>query len=469
MQYIRGRYSWLIRPLLVCLDLFVINAFAFYLFDFNQQELYFFPYKWLNNKHIIYLFFSVFLWLFSTSLVKFYQVYRYTSILNILGLIVKQFVFYTIIFYAFIGLFRSINLQAFETLNYLLICFGLIGTIKIISYYTLKYFRVFLNGNVRSVIIIGHCEGAQELANLFTNKKELGYRLKATFADADSKHITGNIKEALVFLKQHPDIDEIYCSVKNISTELISKFVNLADINQTNIKFIPEGSIAITSQLKTEYYDYVPVLSMPDIELNNPFNLFIKRLFDVIFSLGILIFIMSWLTPILFILIKLQSRGPLFFVHKRHGINYKEFTCYKFRSLTETKETKGSYVTKDDKRLTKIGRFLRSTSLDELPQFYNVLLGDMSIVGPRPHMLSYTESYAKIIDKYSFYFRHNVKPGITGLAQIKGFRGEIKSESDIINRIKYDIFYLENWSLLLDMQIILKTIFNIFKGDEKAY
>lgn len=180
-------------------------------------------------------------------------------------------------------------------------------------------------------------------------------------------------------------------------------------------------------------------------------------------------FILSWLTPLLFILIKLESKGPLFFKHKRNGINYKEFDCYKFRSLRENKEIKGTYVTQDDNRLTTIGKFLRKTSIDEIPQFYNVLKGDMSVVGPRPHMLSYTDDYSKKIDKYNFIFRHNVKPGVTGLAQIKGYRGEIKSDEDIINRIKYDNFYIENWSLVLDLKIIFQTVLNIFKGQKTAY
>jgi len=181
------------------------------------------------------------------------------------------------------------------------------------------------------------------------------------------------------------------------------------------------------------------------------------------------VFILSWVTIILFILIKLESKGPLFYKHKRNGINYKEFNCYKFRSLKTTKSVKGTYVKQDDERMTKTGKFLRKTSLDELPQFFNVLKGDMSVVGPRPHMLSYTEDYSKKIDKYNFIFRHNVKPGVTGLAQIKGYRGEIKSDEDIINRIKFDIFYIENWSLLLDIKIILQTIRIAIKGDEKAY
>lgn len=196
---------------------------------------------------------------------------------------------------------------------------------------------------------------------------------------------------------------------------------------------------------------------------------FVKRLFDVSFSLLIIGLLLSWLTPLLFILIKIESKGPLFYKHKRNGLNFKEFECYKFRSLTVTKEIKGTYVKKSDSRVTTIGKFLRRTSLDELPQFFNVFFGEMSVVGPRPHMLTYTDDYSKKIDKEKFVLRHQVKPGITGLAQVSGFRGEIEEDKDIINRVKYDIFYIENWSLLLDLKIITQTFLNAIKGEEKAY
>jgi putative colanic acid biosynthesis UDP-glucose lipid carrier transferase len=221
--------------------------------------------------------------------------------------------------------------------------------------------------------------------------------------------------------------------------------------------------------LKTDYYDYLPVLSLQEVELNNEFNKFIKRSFDILFSLFVIVFILSWLSIILYILIKFDTKGPLFYKHKRNGINYNEFTCYKYRTLNITNKITRPYVKQYDERVTTIGKFLRKTSIDELPQFINVLKGDMSVVGPRPHMLSYTDEYAKVIDKYNFIFRHHVKPGITGLAQIKGYRGEIKINEDIINRIKYDIFYIENWTLFLDMKIIFITLINIIKGEDKAY
>ena len=167
------------------------------------------------------------------------------------------------------------------------------------------------------------------------------------------------------------------------------------------------------------------------------------------------------------IIIKLDSKGPVFFIQKRNGLNYKVFNCYKFRSMEINHKEDIDLALINDLKITRVGKFIRKTSLDELPQFFNVFLGEMSVVGPRPHPISHNDKYAKMTN--TFMARHFVKPGITGLAQSKGFRGEIETDDDIINRVKYDIFYMENWSILLDIEIVLKTIFNTFKGDKKAY
>ena len=209
------------------------------------------------------------------------------------------------------------------------------------------------------------------------------------------------------------------------------------------------------------------MLSLRRILLEEPFNKFIKRIFDILFSLIVICCLLSWLTPLLAIIIKAESKGPVFFRQKRNGYNFKQFFCYKFRSMDINAEADSMQATRNDERLTKVGAFLRKTSIDELPQFFNVLAGNMSVVGPRPHMIKENEKYLKTIDK--FMVRHFIKPGITGLAQVNGFRGEIETNSDIVNRIKFDVNYIENWSLLLDVKIIILTVFNSFKGEKKAY
>ncbi|WP_299548792.1 exopolysaccharide biosynthesis polyprenyl glycosylphosphotransferase [Seonamhaeicola sp.] len=469
MGYSRGRYSWLLRPVLIVYDIFIINVLAYYMLNFNDESLHFFSLDFLNNKYLLYALYSIFFWLVSAFLLNFYKVYRYTSILNICALLIKQFLVFTIIVYAFVGAFRSISLSAFVIFNYLLYSFLAIGFLKIISFYSLKAFRSYLKGNLRNIVIVGGGESINELLKFFAQKKELGYRIQGIFKNNDSVDLDTAIDDSFDFLRNNPNIDEIYCAIDELSEKQVNEYVKYANMNQCNIKFIPNNFKFFTKRLQADFYDYLPILSIQEAALNNEVNKLLKRSFDVLFSLFIIVFILSWLSIILFILIKIESKGPLIYRHKRNGINYKEFNCYKYRSLFITKEVKGSYVRQNDSRVTKIGKFLRKTSIDELPQFINVLKGDMSVVGPRPHMLSYTEEYSKKINKYNFIFRHHVKPGITGLAQIKGYRGEIETDNDIINRVKYDIFYIENWSILLDLKIIIQTVINIFKGDEKAY
>ncbi|MFI1772652.1 exopolysaccharide biosynthesis polyprenyl glycosylphosphotransferase [Thalassobellus citreus] len=469
MEYIRGRYSWLLRPGLILCDIFIINIGAYFLLNFNDQELYFFSSKVYNNKYLLYLIYSVLFWLLSTFILKFYEVYRYTSALSIIYLLLKQFFVFAIIVYAFQGAFRSINVSAFITLKYLTFSFLAIGIIKLISFYILKAFRLFFKGNLRNVVIIGKGENVKDLQRVFNNKKDLGYNLLATFSNSEKDNVTGNIKDSFQFLKSNLIVDEIYCAIDELTEKQVNEYVKFANINHCNIKFIPNSTKLFNKRLHTDYYNYLPVLSIRKVSLNNNFNKLIKRIFDILFSLIIIVFILSWLSIIIFILLKIESKGPLFYRHKRNGINYKEFYCFKYRSLNITKEVGGTYVKQNDERLTKIGKFLRKTSIDELPQFINVLKGEMSVVGPRPHMPSYTDAYSKKIDKFNFIFRHGVKPGITGLAQIKGYRGEVADDKDIINRVKYDIFYIENWSLILDLKIIFLTVINILIGEEKAY
>ena len=260
MEFIRGRYSWLLRPFLVVFDIFVINIFAFYVFNFNEENLYFFSSAYLNNKHLLYIVYSIVLWFISTSLINFYNVYRYTSAINIVSLLFKQFFAFSIIVYAFIGVFRSIDVQAFTTLNYLLYCFACIGFVKLVSFYALKTYRSYLNGNVRRVIIIGKSEGALELKQLFNLKKELGYDLKGMFADQTTNpDITGTIKDSFDYLNKNSGVDEIYCAIDELSEKQVNEYVKYANLHHCNIKFIPKTNKLFTKRLKTDYYNYLPV------------------------------------------------------------------------------------------------------------------------------------------------------------------------------------------------------------------
>ena len=200
--------------------------------------------------------------------------------------------------------------------------------------------------------------------------------------------------------------------------------------------------------------------------LDNEWNRMLKRGFDVLFSLCFLCLLFPFVLLLVFVLTECTMPGRLFFVQKRTGLNGKTFKCYKFRTMRENPHSEVRQATKGDERVTRWGYIMRKTSLDETPQFINVLLGDMSIVGPRPHMLKHTDEFTEMVDGYML--RHQVKPGVTGWSQVNGYRGEIKKLEDIQNRVKYDLWYIDNWSFFLDIRIIFQTMTLCFGNDRNA-
>ena len=403
-------------------------------------------------------------WVILSIYSNFYEVYRFTREVKILSLVFSQLVLFTLVVFAFSGFYQELNISYKTILSYIFTVFLGITFFKFAIYYLLQKYRVAFGGNYRRTVILGANNKTLALENFFNNNPEYGYIHTKTFSFKEKKLV--DLNQCFRFIMEQ-EIDEIYCSISELSNLQISEVVDFADNNLKILKFLPDNKEIYSKKLKYEYYNYIPILSMRSIPLEESFNTVIKRGFDILFSSFIIVFILSWLTPIIALLIKLESKGPVFFKQSRNGFNYKEFDCYKFRSMTPNEDAHLYQATRQDQRVTKIGQFLRKTSIDELPQFFNVLFGDMSVVGPRPHMVSHTSIYAKKIDK--FMVRHFVKPGITGLAQISGFRGEIESDKDIIGRVRYDIFYIENWSILLDLKIITRTFMHAVKGDDKAY
>lgn len=285
------------------------------------------------------------------------------------------------------------------------------------------------------------------------------YRSKAEFkvalTHAIHKASDDNIQELYVVAKPHYIVDLNY-------------YFELADRYCMRLKFIPDFSKILKIQFSISTFNNFYVIMPRHEPLQDAYNRLAKRTFDIIFSCMVLVFILSWLYPLLALLIKRESSGPVLFKQLRTGKKNKSFWCYKFRSMQiNTTISDSQQATKNDVRVTRIGKFMRRTSLDEMPQFFNVLLGNMSVVGPRPHMISHTESFNDQIN--NFMVRHFVKPGITGLAQISGHRGEIKKVADMKSRVDADIDYLQNWSLIKDIKICFLTVFNTLKGDEKAF
>ncbi|MNX43518.1 UDP-glucose:undecaprenyl-phosphate glucose-1-phosphate transferase [compost metagenome] len=449
-----GRYSKYIRPISVAFDLITINLLS--LFFFKELQL----------NYFYYCVYQIIGWFLIAFFVKFYEVYRFTAPVEIISKLSRQFILFLLIVIAFFPFSEQVIFNANSIALFTVSSLVLITIFKFLLFYYLKEYRIITGSNFRNTVIIGYTPESIRLKDFFETRNDYGYRFLGYFSDRKSnQNIKGKLADLKPFIIDN-GVHEIYCSLNEISNEKLKDLVCFADENNKTIKFIPDTKEIFSKNLKIDYYEMFPVLSLQQTMLHDPTTKIFKRIFDIVFSLIVIIGFLSWLIPILAILIKLESRGPVFFKQGRPGIDENEFFCYKLRSMRINRTTEVE-ASKNDPRVTKMGKFMRKTSLDEMPQFLNVLLGDMSVVGPRPHLWSQNKAYSKKIKKYMI--RHCVKPGITGLAQVSGYRGEIEKDRDMVHRIKFDVFYIENWSLILDLKIIFQTVVNIFKGEEKAY
>ena len=450
----KKRYSHFIKPLQIIIDILLINSIIYLVSD---EEFF--------NAH--FLSFITLFWLISSYLTGFYSVYRFTKNLRISTLLARQFFIFILGYFAYFGAFR----EGIVVNNQFLILASILATITFFKFtvqYSLKKYRATGN-NYRTTVVLGDDTSTKQVIQVFKSKANLGYKFLGFFSE--NKHndplFLGNFLQVFQYAEEN-HIDEIYCSLTQLTNEQVKKINKFANEKGILLKLIPNASELYSKNQSVQYYDdALMVLSVKRLPFEFVENFYIKRIFDIIFSFFVCLFVLSLLWPILFVLVKLESKGPLLFRQKREGINGSEFTCYKLRSMKLNEQSEKSHVTKNDARVTKMGAFMRKTSVDELPQFLNVLKGDMSVVGPRPHLESLSIEYQRDVENY--LKRHIVKPGITGLAQVSGYRGEIKKKADIKNRIRFDIFYIENWSFFLDIKIILKTILNVFQGEEKAY
>lgn len=263
------------------------------------------------------------------------------------------------------------------------------------------------------------------------------------------------------------NINELYIVSRPDFILDLNHFFELGDKHCMRLKFVPDFSSISKTHFSSSHLNNFHVIKPRFEPLQNSYNRLIKRTFDLVFSILVIVLIMSWLYPLLACIIKKQSKGPVLFKQMRTGKKNEPFWCYKFRSMYMNIGDESQQAKKDDSRVTPIGKFLRRTSLDEMPQFFNVLMGNMSVVGPRPHMIKHTTDYNDHIN--NFMVRHFVKPGITGLAQVSGLRGETKKVSDMKRRVNSDILYVQRWSLITDIKICFLTIIVTIKGDKNAF
>jgi len=333
-----------------------------------------------------------------------------------------------------------------------------------------KYFK---NSHelVKKVLILGYNDTAKKLTRYLEedglNTQMMGYIEDDKNVNELSHYpVLADLCDTLEIAKEL-DIQEIFSTITPEQNNYIYNLMYQSEKECIRFKIVPNLSVFIKREVHIEYFGELPILSLRSEPLDDVGNRLKKRILDVVVSFLVIVFILSWLMPLLGLLIFLESGPPVFFKQLRTGKNLKPFYCRKFRSMKFNKEANLKQATQNDSRITRIGRFIRKTSLDEFPQFINVFKGEMSLVGPRPHMLKHTTDYSKIVDEFTV--RQFLKPGITGWAQINGYRGEITNSEQLKMRVNKDLWYLENWTLWLDIQILFLTVYYVFKGDENAY
>ena len=350
-------------------------------------------------------------------------------------------------------------------------CFGIGLFLNRFLYVGIRHYFKTRDYLFNRVIILGYNETALKLAVYFEeegiNTNLLGFvEDEENVKELTIHPILSDIKNVMKIAKDM-DVQEIYSTITPEQNEYIYTLINDAERECIRFKVVPNLSYFFSKPVIIDYIRDLPILSLRSEPLEDVGNRFKKRVLDVAISLLVCIFVLSWLIPVLGILIILESRGPIFFSQARTGKNNQNFNCLKFRSMRPNKDSESVQATKGDMRVTRVGRIIRKTSLDEFPQFINVLKGEMSLVGPRPHMVKHTSDYSKIVDQYMI--RHFLKPGITGWAQINGLRGEITDPKQIKMRVANDLWYLENWNVWLDLRILFLTVYHVFTGDKNAY
>jgi len=447
------------------LDFVLINV-SFFLAALLSQ-----PSEIILARNYMYLLLLVlnFTWFFYTSASGFYQEFltrpfpiQFYNILKLSFLITVVSVFF--LFFIKEGLYTRYFI--------ILIGFLILLTITIRTMFFKWAFKVLrIKGkSIRNLLIIGTGEIGLKFRDIVVENPGFGYKFVGFLNKDLTQDAVGRISDLDKIINEK-NAEEVVIALPNNSMENLDEIVRICNKNAVRVHIIPDYFKFLSSRFQISTVSNIPVITIRDEPLNEAIKRFIKRVVDIFFSFLILVFVLSWMFPIIAILVKLSSPGPVLFIHERYGVRNRKFKCYKFRTL-DHQETADKFrpILKQDPRVTSIGKFLRKTNIDELPQFVNVLKGDMSIVGPRPHAVTFDVEYAKIFEDIKM--RYKVRPGITGWAQINGLRGDVENEEEnnkrTRERMKYDLWYIENWSLKLDFQIILITVWHMLKGDTKG-
>lgn len=461
-----NKFKYYLQGLLILFDFFTLNIiFVIVLYFFDNKFTFYY-----SSPYLIFLLFLNVCWAFITFLIGGYS----NNVILVFEKYIKRttqvyFLWITLVF-IFLFLTKQVTFSRLFILTSL-ISFGFFLFINRLSYFGIKKYVKNKSNLLTKVLIIGINDAAKKLAKYF---EEEGVHTQLLGFIEDNK----NVKELtnypviaqfdnMIQVATDLHVQEIFSTIAPEQNKYIYKLMQEAEKKCMRFKIVPNLSLFFKRPVLIDYIRDMPILSVRNDPMEDLGNRAKKRALDIIFSSIVIFFILTWLVPLLGILIIIESRGPIFFAQLRTGRNDKPFFCLKFRSMRVNKASEHIQATKNDSRVTKIGSFIRKTSLDEFPQFLNVFLGDMSIVGPRPHMVKHTSDFSKMIKHYMV--RQFLKPGITGWAQINSFRGEITHPDQLKLRIQSDLWYLENWSIWLDLRIIFLTIYQVFVGDKNAY
>lgn len=464
---VRSGYSSLIRFIQLFSDLVLLNLWIVIagLIKFSDDLSMEFSQEYYKTLFIV----LNLTWIVVTSIFKTYDIQRTTNWVRIIRKTSNAIIVHFLFISAFIVLLKGYNFSRLF-ISYLYIGFGASALIwNSVFSVILKWYRK-QGFNYRIVALVGDSERLQSFYKQIICNQELGYKFAGYFGDVDLPELEkkGAVNDFSQFARNNR-IDEVFCSFSK-NDDQAKEVAKFCDNNFIRFRYIPNLDHFGARRFSVNFIENFPVLIEHPEPLKLITNRILKRAFDVIFSLLVFVFVIPWLFPLIALAIKINSSGPIFFVQLRSGLENKVIKCIKFRTMyfdKSSQENRKVQASENDPRVTRVGAFLRKTNLDEFPQFINVLRGEMSVCGPRPHMLAHTREYSRIIDKYMV--RHFIKPGITGLAQVNGYRGETKTNEEMEKRVEYDVLYLENWSLLLDVKIIVKTIFNMVSGEKKAY
>ncbi len=439
------------------LDLMVIASIFIFFFISRNESLKYHKETWYQNIFSLILLFLF--WVLLSGRTKIYNIPRNLTYTLFLERLLIHFLFF-ILGVLLIG--KVSNNVFFNSDIYWLsfYLFAFIFLAKSLIYFAIKYFRS-LGINYRNVMFLGNSDSTEILKNIFEDRRDYGYRI------FEYKNAEIRTDELVSFWKKN-GIHTLFLSTENAYDENTeTEIFKLAEESKVHISLIPSITQSDFFLYDLGYIQTQPILNQARYPLDYYSNFLMKRTFDLFFSLIVLVFICSWVFPIIALLIKTTSKGPVFFLQKRYGFHEEVFSCFKFRTMVVNDESATKTTSANDSRITKVGKFLRKTSLDELPQFINVLKGEMSVVGPRPHMLAVDNYYKPKIGRYSL--RSMVSPGITGLAQVSGLRGDFGDvEVEMKKRVLADAFYVRNWSFVLDLVIVLKTVLLVIVGDKNA-